>query len=299
MGGASSRILVLGYGEMGHAMEQLLRPRHALVVWQRRPPPGTAPVDLPTEAARADFVLFCLPAAPHHDVAQRLAPHLGADTVCVTLAKGLDDEGRTATQALAAAFKDRRTQAVLYGPMIAEEIRAGRPAFACAGSENPVVAHRTVQLFANSALRPEPAADVVGLSWCGVLKNVYALLFGIADGLALGDNVRGYLAMACARELGEIVAHMGGRRESAHGLAGLGDLVTTATSASSRHHELGQRLARGDTHDLVSEGVHTLQVLARTRPFDAARFPLFRLAGDCVRSPHEAGGLVRRHFEML
>lgn len=299
MNHSSSRVLVLGHGEMGHAMQHLLGARHELVVWQRRPPEGRAPVDLNSEAARAVFILFCLPAAPHHELALRLAPHLSPDTVCLTLAKGLDEQVRTAAQALADALAGRGKQAVLYGPMIAEEILAGRPAFACAGSADTDACDRTLRLFAGSTLHLVPASDVTGLSWCGVLKNVYALLFGMADELSLGDNVRGYLAAACTHELADLVSALGGRRESALGLAGIGDLVTTATSRGSHHHALGQQLARGETGNLGGEGLHTLRVLERARPFDPAAYPLFHLASECARLPRQAAERVRYYFESL
>jgi glycerol-3-phosphate dehydrogenase (NAD(P)+) len=290
---------MLGYGEMGHAMEHLLRARHSLAVWQRHPPSGQAPLDLEVEAGRAGFVLFCLPTPPHFELAQRLAPRLSPDSICLTIAKGLDEDGRTAAEALDAALKGRCPVAAIYGPMISEEIRAGRPAFAQVGAASEVVRERTMVLFAGSSLTLEPGEDITGLSWCAVLKNVYALLFGMADELGLGDNARGYLAVSCVRELAGLVAHLGGRTASALGLAGLGDLITTATSRGSHHHELGRRLARGETHDLEGEGLHTLRVLERTRPFDAARYPLFRLAGDCTRDPASAAARCRRHFDAL
>jgi glycerol-3-phosphate dehydrogenase (NAD(P)+) len=296
---ATSRILVLGYGEMGRAMEQLLSARHALSVWQRRPPPGQAPLDLDTEAGRAGFVLFCLPTPPHFELAQRLAPRLSPDTVCLTIAKGLDEGGRTAAQALEAALTGRCPVAVIYGPMISEEIRAGRAAFAQVGADDDSVRVRTLALFAGSMLHLEAGEDIAGLSWCAVLKNVYALLFGMADEIRLGDNARGYLAVACVRELAALVTQHGGQATSALGLAGLGDLITTATSRGSRHHELGRRLARGETQGLEGEGLHTLRVLARTRPFEVAHYPLLRLTGDCAREPAYAAQYIHRYFDAL
>lgn len=85
-------------------------------------------------------------------------------------------------------------------------------------------------LFAGTPLYLEHSTDIEGLSWSAVLKNVYAILFGVADELGLGDNMRGYLAVACAAELGQIVSHLGGSAKTALRLTGLGDLVTTATS---------------------------------------------------------------------
>lgn len=278
-------MLVLGYGEMGHALETLLAPRQALRIWQRRAPAGEAAA-LETAVAASDVVLFCLPATAHAEVAARLASHLPADALCVTIAKGLGDDGRLPAEILDAAV-GRTRSAVLYGPMIAEEIRAGRPAFAECGAHDPAATARIGALFAGSALILEPSGDLAGLSWSAILKNVYALAFGMSDELGLGDNVRGFLAVAALRELADIVHSLGGERTTPYRLAGLGDLITTATSAGSHHHALGRLLARQERGTLTGEAIHTLAVLRAHARFDGARFPLFRLIEDCVREPQD------------
>jgi len=285
------KVLILGHGEMGRAMEQLLA-RHRLTVWERRPKAG-APVALEDVAAPQDFVLFCVPAVPHFDLAARLRPHLGRDTLCLSVAKGLDERGRTAAQAMTDAFGSADGFGVLYGPMIAEEIRAGRPAFAQAGATHRESYERIRALYAGTALRLEHSTDIAGLSWSAVLKNAYAMLFGVADELQLGDNVRGYLAVAALAELEDIVANLGGRAETVRGLAGLGDLVTTATSAGSRHHELGRRLARGEAATEKAEGVHTLKTVRARGLFDIARYPLFHLIDRLLAEPAGARERMR------
>ena len=280
------RVLILGHGEMGHAMEQLLG-RHRLQIWQRRPPPGSTPVQLEQVAADSDFILFCLPATAHADLAARIAPHLHGDTLCLTIAKGLDTSGRMPATVLAAAMDNTRV-AVLYGPMISEEIRAGKPAFAECGTLEPTAYERIVALYHGTALRIEHARDITGLSWSAILKNVYAMVFGMADELNLGDNTRGFLAVAALHELSAIVQHLGGETATPYRLAGLGDLITTATSAGSHHHELGRLIVRGARDQLSGEGVHTLAVLRSASRFTAASFPMLHLVDACLREPNTA-----------
>ena len=86
-------------------------------------------------------------------------------------------------------------------------------------------------------------------------------------------------------ELDAIVADMGGDAGSSHGLAGLGDLMTTATSLSSHHHELGRRLARGETENISGEGVHTLQMVEQHSLFEWRNYPLFSLIKRLVAQP--------------
>jgi glycerol-3-phosphate dehydrogenase (NAD(P)+) len=177
--------------------------------------------------------------------------------------------------------------------MIAEEIRAGRPAFAQLAMSAPDALARVQQLFAGTALALEPSNDMRGMGWASVLKNVYAMLIGVADELQLGDNVRGYLVVAALREMQGIVAAQGGQAATAQQLAGLGDLVTTATSAGSHHHALGQQLARGATK-LSGEGIHTLAMLRKFGLLKGIDCPLVQLAQQLVDQPNQARALLQR-----
>jgi len=133
---------------------------------------------------------------------------------------------------------------------------------------------------------------MAGSNWAVVLKNVYALAFGMADELGFGDNVRGWLAVMALREMDVLVQRLGGVAGTVGGLAGLGDLITTATSEHSHHRGLGRRLARGNVAGpaggLTGEAIHTLAVIDRHRLLDAGGLPLFRLILCVVRDRADA-----------
>jgi glycerol-3-phosphate dehydrogenase (NAD(P)+) len=298
MGGERYRVLILGHGEMGQAMEYWLRPRHALTIWQRHPAHG-APLDLASAAAGVDIVLFCVPTIAHVELAARLKPGLRREALCLSIAKGLDDAGRTAAQVFHEVFGEEFPYGVLYGPMISEEIRAGRPAFAEFASRPPGAFGRAHSLFAGVPLALHSSSDVFGASWCAVLKNAYAILFGVADGLGLGDNMRGYLAVGAVREIEAIVTTVGGSAVTPWSLAGLGDLITTATSPGSHHHALGHKLARGEPVAVEGEGVHSLKTIHTRRPFQLEPYPLLRLAHDILVAPVRAGELMQAHLDRL
>jgi glycerol-3-phosphate dehydrogenase (NAD(P)+) len=279
------KILVIGYGEMGHAMEFLLGGRHELAFHDIQPMAGHVSVELESAAAQVDYVIYCVPVTPLAELAERVVPVLNNHSISLSVAKGLDNKGRPAARIFEDVYAERHDYAVLYGPMISEEIRAGRAAFAQVGVSRAGVYGRIAALFADSGLALQYSADIHGISWSSVLKNVYALLFGVADELGLGDNVRGYLAVAVQAEMARIVAHMGGSESSARQLAGLGDLITTATSAGSHHHELGCLLARGEHEGLQGEGIHTLAIVRRFDLIDTGSYPLFRLVQELVEDP--------------
>jgi len=290
------QVLIIGYGEMGHAMEHLLGRRHAVVIWNRSPVAGLEPVELDAAAAEADVVLYCIPMLALAGVAQRILPGLREDSLSLIISKGLDAAGRTAPQVLQAVYGDRRAFAALYGPMIAEEIRAGRSGFAQLGVRRDGDAGRAAQLFTDSPLYLEASTDITGMAWSSVLKNVYAILLGAADALGLGDNVRGYLVTAAIKEMRTIVRQLGGSGETCLLLSGLGDLVTTATSPGSHHHALGGQLARGETGKLSGEGIHTLEMIRQRDLFAGCEYPLFNLVQLIVVEP---GDIENRFGEFI
>lgn len=293
----NSRILLLGYGEMGHAMETLLAPHHHVDIWQRHAAAGVTVADLEAAATTADAVFFCVPAMPVANLAEKIGAALGVDALCITIAKGVDARGRTAMTALADTLGPDRHYCALYGPMISEEIRAGRPAFAQVGTPAVADFRRVRDLFAGTSLYLEHNPDVFAVSWAAVLKNVYALLFGVADGLGMGDNTRGFLAVACTREMAAIIAALHGDATVTRGLAGLGDLITTATSAGSHHHTLGLKLAAGDTKDISGEGVHTLQTLQQQGQIALSHYPLAQCMAHILQSPADAATLLQRAID--
>jgi glycerol-3-phosphate dehydrogenase (NAD(P)+) len=294
-----SRILIVGYGEMGHAMEHLLKGRHRLAIHDSRPMQGIPSVDVEQEAALADFLVLCVPASPHHDLLARLAPRLQSHCICLSIAKGLDDEGRTPAQIYQQLLNGRQPYCLLYGPMISEEILAGRYAFAELGCSDISIYHRVQELYQGTRLHISHSDDIAGISWSVILKNVYAIAFGIADELRLGDNMRGFLTVTALAELGSIVEQMGGKPAAPLHLAGLGDLITTATSAGSHHHELGRKLARGETKDISGEGIHTLAMVRKYRLFDSAPYRLYGLIDAVVQDPLDVAQRFRDFIESM
>ena len=166
------RVLILGYGEMGHAMEFLLREWQHLSIWEKYPRDNFQSVVLEEAAPLADIVLFCLPVNPHREVARRIAPLLGKTCLCVSIAKGLDEAGHTAARIFAEELGSQQTYCLLYGPMISEEIRAGRYAFAQLGCASVEVFKKIRALYQDTPLYIEHTSDITGISWSVILKNV-------------------------------------------------------------------------------------------------------------------------------
>ncbi len=293
------RVLILGYGKMGHAMEHILAGRHDVRIWNMGEVVKGSHQTLEEEAAEAQVVLFCLPVNPHFEIASRIAPHLAPGSLCLTIAKGLDETGRTAAQVFAMAFTRGQHYGVIYGPMISEELKNGLHGFADVVLSDNNDYGLIESLFLGSTLVCEQAPDMHGRSWSVILKNVYAIMFGVSDELKLGKNMRGHLMVTAIAELSGIVQSFGGQAHTPFSYAGLGDLLTTGTSEDSHHHTLGRQLVRGEWSDISGEGVHTLQMVAKYHLFEWRGYPLFALAHDVVTEPAMLRKRVEEYLKRL
>jgi len=288
------KVLILGYGEMGHALEYLLVGKHEVNIWSR-----SMASNLEEEAATANVILFCLPVNAHVEALNRVAPFLQKQSICLSIAKGLDEAGRTAAQVFNAGLADQHHYGVIYGPMISEEIRKDRYAFADVALTHANDFELIHKLFMGSKLICNQVSDITGSSWSVILKNVYAIMFGVADGLNLGDNIRGHLAVTALAEISAILLKFGAEGHTPYAYAGLGDLITTATSENSHHHELGRKLAVGQFDDISGEGVHTLAMIEKFHLFDCRSYPLFTLIRDIIATPEKLDSLVEAYLEQL
>lgn len=284
-------------------MEALLSPRHDLAIWEKNLEDGSENFQLEDVVPGRDFVLFMLHANPHEELAMRIRDRLAPGCICLSVAKGLDEQGRTPASVMASTLGDRGHFGMLYGPMISEELLAGHPGFADLGTRRVEDFERATRLFAGSGLYLRHTTDIEGISWSVILKNVYVPLLGAADELELGDNARGFLVTAAFREIDRIVEMKGGRPGTAYGLAGLGDLITTGTSRGSIHRRVGRELVQGNLDsirpgsELHVEGLHTLGLIEKFGLVKFDDFPLMKLMRDIHADPRDIAGKFRRYLQ--
>jgi glycerol-3-phosphate dehydrogenase (NAD(P)+) len=206
-------------------------------------------------------------------------PHLAADATLVSLAKGIELSTcmRMSQVIVAVTGCDSGQIAVVSGPNLADEIADEQPAatvVACQDSGRAVALQRALN---TGYLRPYTNSDVVGTEIGGACKNVIALACGMAAGVGLGENTAAAIITRGLAEIMRLGIALGASITTLAGLAGVGDLVATCTSAHSRNRTFGERLGRGNTlaqaeragHGHVAEGVTSCSaILALASSYD-------------------------------
>jgi len=188
----------------------------------------------------------------------------------VLCSKGIEAGSGLLMNDVARAAAPGSAIAVLSGPTFAHEVAAGLPTavtLACEGGREQW--ERLSPVIARPAFRPYYSDDVTGAEIGGSIKNVLAIACGVVDGLGLGQNARAALIARGYAEMLRFGEAMGAQVETLSGLCGLGDLVLTCSSTSSRNFSLGKALGEGRSaaelmadRTTVAEGAHTAPVLA-------------------------------------
>lgn len=172
---------------------------------------------------------------------------------------------------------------VLVGPSFAIEVATGMLTHVCVASPTIEEARKLQRIFTtpDKSFRVWATTDVLGCEVCSAVKNVLAIASGVVDGLGLGKDARAALITRGLLEIRDLTLALGGNGEAVFGLAGLGDLLLTASSEMSRNFSTGKKLGQGMTLEeimrtakAVSEGVATSEPLYRIAKKAGVRMPI-------------------------
>ena len=218
----------------------------------------------------------------------------------VLCAKGIEAGTGRLMADVAADAAPSASLAVLSGPTFAHEVAAGLPTavtLACAGGEAQW--NRLAPALSRPSLRPYYSDDITGAEIGGAVKNVLAIACGVVEGLGLGQNARAALIARGYAEMLRFGLARGGRAETLAGLCGLGDLVLTCSSTSSRNFSLGKALGEGLSaaealagKNSVAEGAHTAPVLDELAQAEGIDMPIVAAVNRLLKGDAPARQVV-------
>ncbi|WP_374406146.1 NAD(P)H-dependent glycerol-3-phosphate dehydrogenase [Pelagerythrobacter sp.] len=241
-----------------------------------------------SDLAGCSAILAVTPAQHLGKVLANLPEHPRDLVLC---SKGIEAGTGRLMNAVAAEAAPESAIAILSGPTFAHEVAAGLPTavtLACSGGEAQW--DRLAPMIARPSFRPYYSDDVTGAEIGGAVKNVLAIACGVVDGLQLGQNARAALIARGYAEMLRFGEALGAMPETLAGLCGLGDLVLTCSSTSSRNFSLGKALGEGQSAQVlmadrrtVAEGAHTAPVLTELAARHGIAMPIvaavYRLLG--------------------
>lgn len=305
-------IAVLGGGSFGTAIANIMADNgHAVCLWLRNQqradeinqqhinsaylpdyplnPALKATTDLAESVAGCDVVFMSVPSASCRDVARELAAHIEANSLLISTTKGIEsDQFKLMSQVLTEEVPQARI-GVLSGPNLAKEIAARQITATVVASQDAEL-NETVQALLHSGnFRVYASSDVFGVELGGALKNVYAIIAGMAAALGTGQNTISMLLTRSLAEMSRFAVQKGADPMTFLGLSGVGDLIATCMSPLSRNYRVGYQLGEGKQLDeivaelgQVAEGVNTLKLLKQASDELDVYMPLVSALYDVI-----------------
>jgi glycerol-3-phosphate dehydrogenase (NAD(P)+) len=227
---------------------------------------------LAAHAAPTDLIIVATPLSALRDCFGAIVVS-GSSAAVLWLCKGIERESKLLPHQIAAeVLNDDTAFGVLSGPSFAQEVAQSLPCALVLASNHPDLNADFASSLHHANLRIYHSTDVIGVEIGGALKNVLAIAAGICDGMKLGLNARAALLTRGIAEMMRLGHALGAQTATLNGLAGVGDLILTATGGLSRNRTVGLELAAGRrleaiTQNLghVAEGVlcaHAMKALA-------------------------------------
>lgn len=283
------KVTVLGGGSFGTAIANILASNgHETRLWMRsveqaeacrnekqnkRYLPGyeldsrlIISADLVQSVNDAALIFVSIPSSSFRQVVQQIAAHVRADACIVSTAKGIEPQGFTLMSQVLEQELPNNPRGVLSGPNFAKEIIQHQQTGTVVASRDEALIQLVQKVLSSKTFRVYANRDPYGVELGGALKNIYAIVCGMAAALGAGHNTQAMLLTRSLAEMGRFAQKMGSDPMTFLGLAGVGDLILTCTSDLSRNYRVGFALGQGKKLDeivqqlgQVAEGVNTLK----------------------------------------
>lgn len=305
-GANSYDVAVLGGGSFGTAMAKVLGENgHVVHFWMRdkaqaeeirstrinrRYMPAVTlegdiqpTTDLADAVRKAEIVLVAIPSKAFRSVIREHSSEFRDGQIVVSLTKGIEEHGFKLMSEILLEELPRCRSGVLSGPNLAGEIVNRELTATVIAAKDPDVRRTVQELLGCEYFRVYANVDVYGVELAGALKNIYAIVAGLASALNMGENAKAMLITRGLAEMSRFAVSLGANPMTFMGLAGVGDLIATCTSSKSRNFRVGYAIGKGQKLEeavqelgQVAEGIYTLKLVREKSEAIGIYMPLVR-----------------------
>ena len=258
----------------------------------------------------SSLVFIATPSVIFETIMERINPMIEEGSHIISCTKGIKlNPFRSMSDIISMNIDSKKNQVgVLSGPNLAREIAEKKVAGTVIASSSNVLLEQVKEVLSSDTFKVYSSNDIQGVELAGALKNIYAIICGMADSLDVGENAVGLILTRSMAEMSRFAVAKGANPITFLGLSGMGDLVATCSSGLSRNYQLGSNLGRGmslqeakDKVGQVAEGIRTLDVIKEESKELGIKMPLVdslhniiyqkhppkTLIDDLVNNPHE------------
>ena len=231
----------------------------------------------------SSIILVATPSLIFENIIQRIVPKINKGAHIISCTKGIKlDPFRSMSDIISTSINGNDNQiGVLSGPNLAREIAENKVSGTVIASSSKDLINDVKEILSSGTFKVYSSDDVQGVELAGALKNIYAIICGMADSMGVGENALGLILTRSMAEMSRFAVAKGANPITFLGLAGMGDLVATCTSNLSRNYQLGYHLGTGlnlesakEKVGQVAEGIRTLEVIKNESSNLGIKMPL-------------------------
>jgi glycerol-3-phosphate dehydrogenase (NAD(P)+) len=216
----------------------------------------------------SSLIFVAVPSSSFRQVVRDMVPHLAQSTVLVSTTKGIESGSFDLMTQILHQEAPNAKVGVLSGPNLAVEIAKKNLTGTVIASPDEQVRELVKSALKSTYFRVYANNDMFGVELGGSLKNIYAIIAGIATALGMGHNTNSMLVTRALTEMARFGKELGADPMTFLGLAGVGDLIVTCSTPLSRNYRIGLALGKGVPLEeaiaelgQVAEGVNTVKLV--------------------------------------
>ncbi len=239
--------------------------------------------DLAEAVGKAEIVFVAIPSKAFRAVIREHSGEFRDGQIVISLTKGIEEHGFKLMSEILQEEIPRCRIGVLSGPNLASEIVSRDLTATVIAAKDPDVRRTAQDLLGCEYFRVYANVDIYGVELAGALKNIYAIVAGLASALDMGENAKAMLITRGLAEMSRFAVSLGANPMTFMGLAGVGDLIVTCTSPKSRNFRVGYAVGKGQNLDdavaelgQVAEGIYTLKLVKEKSEAIGIYMPLVR-----------------------
>lgn len=253
-----------------------------------------------------DYVFMAIPTHAMEHTISYVGRHIPKHAILTNLSKGFHNQLLVSNSQIIEKHINsniKKNIVAISGPAVANQLVRHNITAMNIASKNKKALHLVKDVLANPFLKLVPTNDVIGIEIAGSFKNVYSILLGICDGMDISLNTKAALMTEALHEISTMIVAMGGKKDTAYQLAGVGDLIGTAFCETSRNRRFGHYLGEGLTVAAARkkvkqtvEGEFAATCLTKLAKKHNISLPLSQLVYNVINSKKSVSKLVHSYL---
>ena len=246
-----------------------------------------------------DLLLMVTPSQFMRSVLEDIKDSLNDSIPVVLCSKGIETKTLSLMNEITESIIPKNPLAILSGPSFAIDVVNNKPTAVTLACKDLSIGKNIADSISLPTFRPYLSEDIVGAQIGGATKNVIAIAAGVVEGQNLGDSARAATIARGFSEINRLAVALGGQEETLSGLSGMGDLLLTCNSITSRNFSLGIKLGKGlsaeeatDGLSSIAEGMYSAKAIDKLSKKLGVEMPITNAVNDLIEKKRSLDEII-------